>query len=53
MSEKAKTKGIDFVPANAVSDEAKHKLNEMMKRKKENLEKLVRDYKEGVLLPQN
>ena len=52
MSEKAIKKGIKFVPANAVSKEAKHKLNELMERKKESLNKLVSDYKAGVLVPQ-
>lgn len=52
MSEKAITKGIKFVPASALTTEAKHKLNEMMTRKKESLNKLVSDYKAGFLVPQ-
>ena len=52
MSEKAVKKGIKFVPADALTEEAKIKLNEMMTRKKESLDKLVSDYKAGILVPQ-
>lgn len=52
MSDKANKKGIKFVPANALTEEAKHKLNEVMMKKKESLHKLVSDYKAGKLVPQ-
>lgn len=53
MSEKVIKKGIKFVPVDAVSNEAKRKLNGLMERKKKSLDKLVSDYKAGVLVPQN
>ena len=49
MSASVNTKGLKFVPANAVSKEAKHKLDELMKKKSESLTKLVEDYKSGKL----
>lgn len=52
MSEKANKKGIRFVPASALTEEAKHKLNEVMIKKRESLSKLVSDYKAGILVPQ-
>jgi len=53
MSEKAVKKGIKFVPASALTEEAKDKLDRMMARKKKSLEKLVSDYKSGSLIPQS
>lgn len=53
MSEKVTNKGIKFVPASAISAEAKHKLDDLMKRKKKGLNKLVSDYNAGVLVPQS
>ena len=43
----ANKKGITFVPTGAVSEEAKLKLNALMIKKKERLNKLVEDYNAG------
>lgn len=45
MEKRFNTKGIEFVPKNAVSDETKLKLDKLMKEKADRLTKLVSDYK--------
>jgi len=52
MSEKVNIKGISFVPSSDISADAKLKLDGMMKKKSENLIKLVAAYKAGTLIPQ-
>ena len=49
MEKKFKTKGIEFVPKNEVSNETRSKLNKLMTEKVERLNKLVSDYKAGSL----
>ena len=52
MSTTAKRKGISFVPSKGISEEAKLKLEGVMKRKSENINNLVAAYKRGDLVPQ-
>ena len=52
MEKNFNTKGIEFVPKNIVSDEAKLKLNKLMVEKSERLTKLVSDYKSTTLISQ-
>lgn len=52
MEKKFNTKGIEFVPKNDVSEEAKLKLNKLVAGKTERLNKLVADYKAGKLVSQ-
>lgn len=49
MEKKFNTKGIEFVPKNAVSEETKLKLNKLMAEKAERLTKLVFDYRASSL----
>lgn len=50
MEKKFNKKGITFVPKSEISPEAKAKLDALMEKKKESLNKLVSDYKAGVLM---
>lgn len=52
MEKKFNKRGIEFVPKNTVSAEAKLKLNKLVEAKKEHLNKLVADYKAGKLVSQ-
>lgn len=45
-------KGLTFVPVKELSEEAKEKLNALMKKKEARLNKIVEDYENGLLLPQ-
>jgi hypothetical protein len=47
MSEKISKKGISFVPSNDLTAEAKLKLESLMKKKDESLNKLVEGYRTG------
>lgn len=53
MSEKVNKKGISFIPSDRISAEAKLKLEGVMKKKDENLNKIIEAYKSGALVPQN
>lgn len=52
MEKSFNKKGMEFVPRNEVSNDAKLKLNKLMEEKREHLNKLVADYKAGKLVSQ-
>jgi hypothetical protein len=52
MENKFNKRGMEFVPKNIVSDEAKLKLNKLMENKAKHLNKLVEDYNAGILVSQ-
>ncbi len=45
MSENANKKGVSFKPVDELSKEAKDKLNALMTKKKESLERIISDYR--------
>ncbi|WP_271770390.1 hypothetical protein [Aquimarina algiphila] len=53
MSAKTNTKGISLTAVGEISDDTREKLSVLMKKKKESLNKLIEDYKSGVLTPQS